>query len=349
MSSNSSFARRLWSARQTLFPAFERKGYHLQFRHGVLIAIMLMAASFTLPANPQTKDFPNSDYSASLVLGIEASYNLIHKHVLGIMYYNIGVAGCIALQLVTEPLLRRGVPVWFEIAWMILLSVGEAVCLGFMIASRPGVCNFSFGPEEYSTSPITGKVTPKSSAMSICSNWKGMSGLLAAIIVAFLLHVTWHMIISIRHISSRRSVFALPITDYRWKLPKELERINETFPGDLEAPPSPVKEGKQPEYSNYTSNDLSYKGTTELTTASDTISFPVTSSVGTYSNYDRPVAAKSTLDTLPARSQPVVLEQSTVTHSDTSSIAESDRAGATDYASLSSSTRDTRAPFSSHR
>lgn len=148
--------------------------------------------------------------------------------------------------------------------------------------------------------------------------------------------------------ASRRNVFALPITDYRWKLPRELERINETFPGDLEAPPSPVKEGKQPEYSNYTSNDLSFKGTAEMTSATDSISFPVTNSTGAYSNYERPAPAKATLDTLPARAQPIALEQSTVTHSDTSSITESERAA--DYASLSSSTQhDTRAPFSSHR
>ena len=90
---NSSFARRVWSVRQTLFPAFERKGYHLQFRHGVLseylrrpclfnslifvfsVAIMLMAVSFVLPAFPQTPDFPNAKYTASAILGIEASYN----------------------------------------------------------------------------------------------------------------------------------------------------------------------------------------------------------------------------------------------------------------------------------
>lgn len=98
------------------------------------------------------------------------------------MYYNVGVASFIALHLISEPLFRRGAPVWFELTWMTLLSIGEAVCLGLMAASRPGVCDFKFGVED-AIMP-GGKLTPKNSATSICSNWRGMTALTAAIIGA---------------------------------------------------------------------------------------------------------------------------------------------------------------------
>ncbi|KAG9110287.1 hypothetical protein FRC07_008211 [Ceratobasidium sp. 392] len=319
-----SFARSLWAVRQALFPSFEEKGYHLQFRHGVLITIMLMCASFTLPANPQTKPFPDSDYSPDAEIPVEVSYNLIHRFVNGIMWYNVGVAAFIALHLVAEPPFKRGAPVWFELFWMSLLVIGETVCLGLMGSSRPPVCDFNFGVD--ATIVLDGKFTPMNSATSICSNWRGMTGLLAAIITCFLLHIVWHMVVSIRFISQRKNVFTLPITDYRWTLSKELARVNQTFPADVEA--ASPKESKQHQQhtdsfdysapSFPTSSD--YKGAT-TTATTDTLSFPATVGTEEYNNYSRPAHAK--MDALPAaRKQPVVLEQSIVAQSDTSSIAE---------------------------
>jgi len=324
MASNS-FARRLWAVRQTLFPSFEPKGYHLQFRHGTLITAMLMCASFTLPANPQTKVFPYSDYSPSPTIPVEVSYNMIHRYVGGIMYYNVAVAAFIALHLVAEPQFKRSAPVWFELFWMSMFVIGEAVCLGLMASSRPPVCDFHFGVD--ATIVLDGRFTAKNSATSICSNWRGMSGLLAAIMCVFLLHMTWHTIVSIRFLSQRRSVFALPITDYRWNLPKERARINETFPGDVEAPaPCEAKQAHIDSF-DYTTPSFpttsDYKATTTATT--DTLSFPATVGTEDYNNYSRTTAAASpskqaNMDTLPARAQPVILEQSS--HSDTSSVVE---------------------------
>ncbi|KAG8773950.1 hypothetical protein FRC12_002216 [Ceratobasidium sp. 428] len=316
-----SFARRLWAVRQTLFPSFEEKGYHLQFRHGTLITIMLMCASFTLPANPQTRPFAISDYSPDPEIPVESSYNLVHRFVGGIMWYNVGAAAFVALHLIAEPQFKRGAPVWFELFWMSMLVIGELVCLGLMGSSRPAVCNFNFGVDD--TIVLDGKFTPMNSATSICSNWRGMTGLLAAIVSVFLLHMAWHLIVSIRYLNQRRSVFALPITDYRWTLPKERTRVNETFPADVESSPKETKQTHGTESFDYsapsfpTSSD--YKGTTTATT--DTLSFPATVGNEDYNNYSRS-AGQSKMDTLPAKKQPVVLEQSTIAHSDTSSIAE---------------------------
>jgi hypothetical protein len=119
------------------------------------------------------------------------------------------------------------------------------------------------------------------------------------------------MIISIRHMHLRRSVFTLPITDYRWKLPRALARTNETFPGDLEAP-APVDKHRP------SVDPVDFKSSYGTTTnATDTLSFPATSSTD-YCNYER----SANMDALPAKKvQPLILEQSTVTQSDTSSIA----------------------------
>jgi hypothetical protein len=157
---------------------------------------MLMCASFTLPANPHLRDFPLSDYGSSDTIPVESSYNResprssrsprliiptgILRFVHGIMYYNIAVAAFIALHLIVEPQFQRGAPVWFEMFWISLVVIGEAVCLGLMASSRPDVCNFHFGLDV--SFPVGGKITPMNSATSICSNWKGMTALLATII-----------------------------------------------------------------------------------------------------------------------------------------------------------------------
>lgn len=95
------------------------------------------------------------------------------------MYYNVAMAAFIALHLVIEPQFHRGAPVWFELTWMTLLMIGEIVCLGLMASSRPDVCKYHFGVDP---TFLIGKFTAKNSATSICSNWRGMTGLLAAII-----------------------------------------------------------------------------------------------------------------------------------------------------------------------
>lgn len=134
--------------------------------------------------------------------------------------------------------------------------------------------------------------------------------------------MTWHLVVSLRHRSIRKSVFLLPITDYRWNLPRPLERINETFPGDIEAPPmSEAKQGKQIDTTEYSTTDYKSGQT-------DTLSFPgaTLSSDEDYSNFSRaPTAPK--LQALPVMAKPVVIEQSIVSQSDTSSIVESDHVG----------------------
>ncbi|QRV82235.1 hypothetical protein RhiJN_10250 [Ceratobasidium sp. AG-Ba] len=312
---SSSFARRLWAVRQTLFPSFEPKGYHLQWRHATLLTIMFTCVAFTMPAFPQTKLFIDSDYTDSTGLNVVESYRKMLKITPGIMWYNVGIAAFICLHLIVEPFFERGAPVWFELFWMSLLTIGEIVCLGLMATSRPDVCNFSFGVDP-TPSP---KLNAKSSATSICSNWRGMNGMLATIILIFLAHMTWHTIVSIRHRNQRRTVFALPITDYRWTLPKERARINETFPGDIEAAAKSSAETKtaHTDSFDYSAPSADYKSSTD-----GEISFPATVSED-YNNYAHtvPSSKQANLDALPARTQPVIVQQSSITQSDALSIS----------------------------
>ncbi|KAB5587893.1 hypothetical protein CTheo_8666 [Ceratobasidium theobromae] len=319
------FSRQLWNVRQTLFPTFEQKPYHLQFRHAALVTMMLMCAGYSLPAYHQTVPFAESWYIASDNLPIESSYNELRPAAAATMFFNVAAAFWIALHLAGEPLFRRGAPVWYEVAWMFLLAAGETISLAMMASSRPDVCDFHFGVDDSPSPPD--KLSEKNSATSICSNWHGMTGLLAAIIGVFLLHILWHTTVSMRYIKSRKNVFVHPIGDYRWKLPTPLERIHVVFPADVEADGiSERKESKDLGSTQYSSTDYATKSA-----QSDTLSFPVSSTSDDYNNFSRPSApsAKATLTALPVGVKPLVLQQSIVTKSDASSIVESDQASST--------------------
>ncbi|ELU36354.1 hypothetical protein AG1IA_09616 [Rhizoctonia solani AG-1 IA] len=177
-----------FALKHKLFPSFEAKRYHLQFRHAALVLMMLTCASFTLPAYHQTMPFEDSDYFGSPELPVESSYarKRIHRFVGGIFYYNIVVSFWIAFCLCAEGILQRSSPVWYEFAWVGITIVGELVCLGLMASSRPDACDYHFGIDR--TLPLNGKFTPQNSITSLCSNWRGMTGLLAAIAALCELH-----------------------------------------------------------------------------------------------------------------------------------------------------------------
>ncbi|CCO32263.1 hypothetical protein BN14_06318 [Rhizoctonia solani AG-1 IB] len=287
-----------------LFPSFEPKRYHLQFRHATLVTFMLTCASFTLPAYHQTMPYEDSDYFGTPDFPVESSYNRIHRFVNGAFYYNIVVSFWIAFCLVAEGVLQRSSPVWYELAWMGLTIIGEIICLGLMASSRPEACDYHFGIDR--TFPINGKFSPKNSITSICSNWRGMTGLLAAIVVLFLLHVTWHLIIASRYMRARPGYLTTPIPDYRWTLSRPLDRLEPSRPSTDIEKAAAAKE-KQLET---TSSEFTSRGT-------ESLSYPLTPTSEDYSNFSR----------LPANSKPVVIEQVTVARSDTSSIVEADGEG----------------------
>ncbi|KDN45797.1 hypothetical protein RSAG8_04630, partial [Rhizoctonia solani AG-8 WAC10335] len=76
---------------------------------------------------------------------------------------------------------------------MPLVILGEIICLGLMASSRPAACDFSLGVDM--DVPDNGKLSPQNSITSLCSNWKGMTGMLAALTILFSLHLVWHLII----------------------------------------------------------------------------------------------------------------------------------------------------------
>ncbi|KAG8698671.1 hypothetical protein FRC11_014226 [Ceratobasidium sp. 423] len=284
--------------RHKFFPSFEPKRYHLQFRHGVLITIMLTCAAFVMPSYYQTMPYEDSDYFGSPDLPVEDSYERVHRFVTGILYYNAVVSVWIAICLAAEGILQRSAPVWYEFTWTSMTIIGEAICLGLMASSRPAACNFHFGLDR--SIPKNGKFSPQNSITSICSNWRGMTGQLAAILGLVILHVTWHVIIAARYMRSRPGYFTTPIPDYRWTLSRPLERL------EPQSPPTDVeKAATKAKALETTSTEYTSQGT-------DSFSFPLTSTNEDYSNFSR----------LPVNPKPVVLTQSTVAKSDTSSIVE---------------------------
>ncbi|CAE6471740.1 unnamed protein product [Rhizoctonia solani] len=298
-------AQAFFAIKHKLFPSFELKRYHLQFRHAALATFMLTCASFTLPAYHQTMPYEDSDYFGSPDLPVESSYARIHRFVSGIFYYNVVVSFWIAFCLVAEGVLQRSSPVWYEFAWMGLTIIGEVVCLGLMASSRPEACDYHFGIDR--TIPMNGKFSPQNSITSICSNWRGMTGLLAAIVGLFVLHVTWHLIIAARYMRTRPGYFTTPIPDYRWNLTRPLDRLEPALP------PSDIEKAAAKEKQLETTSS-------EFTSrATESLSYPLTPTSEDYSNFSR----------LPANPKPVVLEQSTITRSDTSSIVEAEGEGKT--------------------
>ncbi|KAF8686098.1 hypothetical protein RHS04_00379 [Rhizoctonia solani] len=293
-----------FALKHKLFPSFEAKRYHLQFRHAALVLMMLTCASFTLPAYHQTMPFEDSDYFGSPELPVESSYARIHRFVGGIFYYNIVVSFWIAFCLCAEGILQRSSPVWYEFAWVGITIVGELVCLGLMASSRPDACDYHFGIDR--TLPLNGKFTPQNSITSLCSNWRGMTGLLAAIAALFVLHMTWHIVIAARYMRVRPGYLTNPIPDYRWTLTRALDRLEPQSPStDVEKAAAAKEKQLETTSSDFTSR------------ATDSVSFPLTPTSEDYSNFSR----------LPANPKPVILEQSTVTRSDTSSIVEAEGAG----------------------
>ncbi|CAE6433680.1 unnamed protein product [Rhizoctonia solani] len=286
--------------RHKLFPSFEPKRYHLQFRHGGLITVMLACAAFVMPSYHQTMPYADSDYFGSPDLPVESSYERIHRFVSGILFYNSAVALWIAICLAAEGILQRSAPVWYELAWISLTVIGETICLGLMASSRPAACDYHFGLDR--SIPKNGKFSPENSITSICSNWRGMTGQLAAILGLFVLHLVWHVIIAVRYMRSRPGYFTHPMPDYRWTLSRPLDRL------EPQSPPTDVeKAAAKAKALETTSNEYTSRAT-------DSFSFPLTPTNEEYSNFSR----------LPANQKPVVLTQSTVTKSDTSSIVEAD-------------------------
>ncbi|KAF8755609.1 hypothetical protein RHS01_05335 [Rhizoctonia solani] len=293
-----------FALKHKLFPSFEAKRYHLQFRHAALVLMMLTCASFTLPAYHQTMPFEDSDYFGSPELPVESSYARIHRFVGGIFYYNIVVSFWIAFCLCAEGILQRSSPVWYEFAWVGLTIVGELVCLGLMASSRPDACDYHFGIDR--TLPLNGKFTPQNSITSLCSNWRGMTGLLAAIAA-----LCDRPAYDLAHYY-RCPLHACPPwlphqphPDYRWTLTRALDRLEPQSPStDVEKAAAKEKQLET------TSSDFTSRAT-------DSVSFPLTPTSEDYSNFSR----------LPANPKPVILEQSTVTRSDTSSIVEAEGAG----------------------
>ncbi|CUA69463.1 hypothetical protein RSOLAG22IIIB_14024 [Rhizoctonia solani] len=289
-----------YSIKHKFFPSFEPKRYHLQFRHAALVVIGLTTASFVFPSFHQTKKWEDSDYFGSPDLPVESSYQGLYRFTRHILYYNEAIALWIALCLVAEGVFQRSAPVWFELTWMPLVIIGEIVCLGLMASSRPAACDYSFGVDM--EVPDNGKLSPQNSITSLCSNWRGMTGMLATLTAFFILHFVWHVIIAARYMSSRPGYFTTPIPDYRWTLSAPRERLAPKHtPTDVERAAAKEKQIEA------TSADFTSRGT-------DSFSFPLTPTQEEYSNFSR----------LPANSKPVVLVQSTTSKSDTSSIVEVD-------------------------
>ncbi|CAE7146286.1 unnamed protein product [Rhizoctonia solani] len=290
----------LYTVKHTLFPSFEAKRYHLQFRHAALVFLALLTAAFVIPSYHQTGDFEESYYSPSSDLPVESSYRGLHHYVPAVLYFNEAVVLWMAVCLAAEGLLQRSSPVWFELVWMPLAIVGEFVCLGLIVSSRPAACDFSFGVDM--TVPDDGRLSAQNSITSLCSNWRGMTGMLATIVAFLTLHVVWHIVIAARYMSSRPGYFTTPIPDYRWKLSAPLDRLEPKQPcSDVERAAAKEKQ-------------LEVTSTDYTSRATDSISFPLTPTQEEYSNYSR----------LPANAKPVVLVQSTTSKSDTSSIVEVD-------------------------
>ncbi|KAJ1301921.1 hypothetical protein OPQ81_000760 [Rhizoctonia solani] len=268
---------KFYTIKHKLFPSFEPKRYHLQFRHAALVTLLLICASFALPAYHQRVNFVDSiDYSDSPDLPTKSSYNRIHRYVNEILYYNEAVALWMIAYLAAEGLFQRSAPVWCELTWLSVVLVGEVVCLALMASSRPEACDYDFGVDD--TRPEDGKLSPINTITSICSNWRGMTGMLVALVWFFALHLIWHIIIAVLPSSASSPNF--PPTDVEKAAAKEKQL--ETLSAE------------------YTS-----RGT-------DSLSFPLTPTSEEYSNFSR----------LPVNPKPVVLVQSSVTKSDTSSIVE---------------------------
>ncbi|CAE6512536.1 unnamed protein product [Rhizoctonia solani] len=295
----------IYSIKHKFFPSFEPKRYHLQFRHAALVILALTTASLVFPTFHQTKSWEDSDYFGSPDLPVESSYRRLHRFARGILLYNEAVALWMVLCLLAEGFLQRSAPVWFEFTWLPLVILGEIICLGLMASSRPAACDFSLPVD--STITANGKLSPQNSITSLCSNWRGMTGMLTTLTVFFTLHIVWHVIIASRYMSSRPGYLTNPIPDYRWTLSAPLERLEPKQPvTDVERA---AEKEKQLEA---TSTDYTSRGT-------DSFSFPLTPTQEEYSNFSR----------LPANSKPVVLVQSTTSKSDTSSIVEVDAANKT--------------------
>ncbi|CAE6418509.1 unnamed protein product [Rhizoctonia solani] len=294
-----------YSIKHKFFPSFQPKRYHLQFRHAALVILGLTTASFIFPAFHQTKEFEESDYFGSPDLPVESSYQRLHRFVCGILYFNEAAVLWMAICLAAEGLFQRSAPVWFELTWMPLVILGEIICLGLMASSRPAACDFSLGVDM--DVPDNGKLSPQNSITSLCSNWKGMTGMLAALTILFSFHLVWHLIIAARYMRSRPGYLTNPIPDYRWTLSAPLDRLEPKQPiNDVERAAAKEKQIEA------TSTDYTSRGT-------DSISFPLTPTQEEYSNFSR----------LQANSKPVVLVQSTTSKSDTSSIVEVDAANKT--------------------
>ncbi|CAE6435051.1 unnamed protein product [Rhizoctonia solani] len=285
--------------RHKLFPSFEEKRYHLQFRHAALVVLMLTSASFALPAFHQTMEYADSDFFGP-DLPVESSYQRVHRFVNEILYYQESVALWMAICIAAEGFIQRSAPVWFELSWTSLVILGEVVCLALMASSRPEACDYNFGLDR--DIPANNKFSPMNSITSICSNWRGMTGMLIIILGFFTLHLIWHIIIAVRYMRARPGYFTTPIPDYRWTLSRPLERL------ERQVPPTDVEKAAAKEKQlETTSSEFTSRGT-------ESFSFPLTPTSEEYSNFSR----------LPANPKPVVLVQSTTTKSDTSSVVEVD-------------------------